>query len=216
MQFSTSEQCHFIDGPEGKLELLLAPGQEPQRDIIAVICHPLPTEGGTMTNKVVTTLHRVCRDLGVPSVRFNFRGVGDSDGKFDAGEGEVEDLMAVLNWLKQSYPEASYWLMGFSFGSYVAAKGATRWPCERLVSVAPPVHHYDYPAKAQITCPWIVIQGDADEVVPSHDVYDWIEHANSSAHLIRFPEIGHFFHGHLIPLRDALKNLLVKLDDDAL
>ncbi len=209
-----TEQRQFIDGPVGKLELLTAPGREPQRNVIAVICHPLPTEGGTMTNKVVTTLYRVCRDLGIPTVRFNFRGVGESDGEFDSGKGEVDDLMGVLHWLKHAYPDASYWLLGFSFGSYIAASGASQWPCERLVTVAPPVHHYHYPSEIQISCPWIVIQGEHDDVVPSEQVYRWLDNFKQPPHLLRFPDAGHFFHGCLIPLRDELSRLLTQLDND--
>ena len=212
MTYFTEDQTHLIDGPAGQLELLTSPGSEPQRSVVAVICHPLPTEGGTMTNKVVTTLHRVCRDLGVSTVRFNFRGVGRSQGHFDQGRGELDDLKAVLSWVQAYASQADIWLMGFSFGSYIAATVASQWPCKRLVTVAPPVHHYDYPAEQAIPCPWVVLQGDQDDVVPPEQVYAWLKTFKKPPYLLRFNDADHFFHGRLIPLRDELKALLVKLE----
>lgn len=203
-----SQQTILISGPAGQLEVLTAPGNGPEKDTVAVICHPHPVHGGTMNNKVVSTLHRVCRDLHIPTVRFNFRGVGQSEGEFAQGVGEIDDLMAVLRWTKEHYPDKTFWLAGFSFGSYIAAAAATRWPCEQLISIAPPVHHYDFSLADQIHCPWIVVQGDEDDVVPPDEVYQWLDGLAKPPQLIRISEADHFFHGQLLRLRDELSALL--------
>ncbi|HAJ44288.1 MAG TPA: alpha/beta hydrolase, partial [Alcanivorax sp.] len=112
-----------LEGPEGTLEAVLE-GETENPAMIAIVCHPHPQFGGTMDNKVVTTLIRAARDAGAAALRFNFRGVGESQGAYSDGIGEVEDLIAVHRWLSKKYPGAPLWLAGFSFGSFVAARGA--------------------------------------------------------------------------------------------
>lgn len=167
----------------------------------AIICHPHSLFGGTMNNKVVTTLARTFGDLGLRSVRFNFRGVGRSAGSFDNGIGETDDLLAVVNWVKETYPNDKIWLAGFSFGSYVAARAAAHVVPEQLVSVAPPVVNFDFAHLPQITCPWLIVQGENDEVVSPQAVYDWYDTLNPKPVLIRMPGCSHFFHGQLMELR---------------
>jgi len=110
-----------LDGPVGPLEIGvdLPDGDATARPIIAVICHPLSIEGGSMHNKVVTMAARSLRDLGIATVRFNFRSVGGSAGTYDNGEGEADDLRAVANWVRSQRPDCALWLAGFSFGSFV-------------------------------------------------------------------------------------------------
>ena len=117
-----------LEGPEGTLEAVLE-GETENPAMIAIVCHPHPQFGGTMDNKVVTTLIRAARDAGAAALRFNFRGVGESQGAYSDGIGEVEDLIAVHRWLSKKYPGTPLWLAGFSFGSFVAARAAPRcWP----------------------------------------------------------------------------------------
>ena len=203
---SASTESIAIEGPAGRLEAIVEyPAQEPV--FRALICHPHPLFGGTMDNKVVTTLARACRRAGGVAVRFNFRGVGGSAGAFDDGGGETEDLIAVEAWLARQWPGLPLWLAGFSFGSYVAARGAqiladNERPPRHLLLVAPPVHHQDFDLLETAGCPVTVIQCDDDEVVPAEQVVEWTERTALTPELIRLPGGGHFFHGHLNELRD--------------
>ena len=152
----------LIEGPAGQIEL----DWEVQADApaIGVICHPHSQEGGTMNNKVVTTVARAFHAASFGSVRFNFRGVGQSSGAFANGEGEAEDLACVLAWVQEKFPNADLYLAGFSFGSYVAYRTAPFWPLKKLICIAPAVEHYSFSELPGPECPCLVIQGEADEV----------------------------------------------------
>jgi alpha/beta superfamily hydrolase len=154
-----------------------------------------------MHNKVVTTLVKTFQGLSVPTVRFNFRGVGQSQGTFDNGEGELDDLLAVIDWVQQQGVKNEIWLAGFSFGAYIAAKAATKIPVNKLVTVAPPVQHFPMQALAPITCPWVLVQGELDDVVPPQEVFAWAKTRVPEPIILRFPKAGHFFHGQLGELR---------------
>ncbi len=194
-----------LRGPAGTIQAVLEGHAAPT--FIAVIGHPHPLFGGTMENKVVTTLARAVRDAGGVAVRFNFRGVGDSQGVYSEGVGETEDLLAVISALRKQFPGLSLWLAGFSFGSYVAARAAAALAANgesaaHLMLVAPPVHHYDFEAITDSGCAVTVVQGEEDEVVPAEQVYNWVAHTPLVPDLIRFPGCGHFFHGQLTTLRE--------------
>ncbi|HEY0506371.1 MAG TPA: CocE/NonD family hydrolase, partial [Lysobacter sp.] len=105
-----------LQGPAGALETIVEAAEAPERDAVAIVCHPLPTDGGTMHNKVVTMAARALRESGIATVRFNFRGTGASEGSFDQGRGEADDLRAVAAWVREQRPGARLWLAGFSFG----------------------------------------------------------------------------------------------------
>lgn len=194
----------LLEGPAGKLETIIAPPSSSSREACAIICHPHSLHGGTMHNKVVTTLSRTFQQLGLTTVRFNFRGVGKSEGVYDEGRGEGEDLLAVMAWVKKEYPHHAIWLAGFSFGAYVAATIAAKTPPAQLITIAPPVEHFTLQTLPPIICPWIVVQGELDEVVPPDKVFAWIESRDPKPVVLRFPEAGHFFHGQLAELRDRL------------
>lgn len=198
----------LLPGPAGVLEVAVdAPEADvPAVPVVAIVCHPLPTEGGTMHNKVVTMAARALRELGVTTVRFNFRGTGDSTGAYDEGIGEVDDLRAVAAWVRASRPDAALWLAGFSFGAYVSLRAAKALAPTVLLSIAPPAGRWDFKAIALPTMPWLVIQGDADEVVDPQAVVDWLADSKARAKLVRMPDTGHFFHRKLIDLRGAIKN----------
>lgn len=202
------EQKVSIAGPIGQLVALsLCPESETGKHV-AIVCHPHSQHGGTMQNKVVTTLARMFRDMGICSVRFNFRGVGESVGEFDRGFGETEDLLAVLKWTALHKPQHKIILVGFSFGSFVAFRAASRYAIAQLVSVAPPVHHFAFHAEAIPECPWLVLIGEEDEVVPPQQVYDWVASLSPAPKLIRMPQTSHFFHGKLLDLKQHTQQVI--------
>jgi alpha/beta superfamily hydrolase len=196
-----------LPGPAGTLELATAvPEPGCARAGTAVICHPNPVQGGTMRNKVVTMLERSLRESGLRTVRFNFRGVGASTGEFDHGDGESGDLVAVAQWVRQARPNDALWLAGFSFGSYIALRSARSLGADALITVAPPVDRYAVAELAMPTCPWLVVMGEDDEVVPPQAVFDWVATLDPQPTVVRMPETGHFFHRRLMDLRGAVKN----------
>jgi uncharacterized protein len=189
-----------IQGPAGALEIATTMAESARA--IAVICHPHPLFGGTMQNKVVTTLERVFRERLCHTLRFNFRGVGQSEGSFDQGEGEALDLLAAVNFIRGQFPSLPLELAGFSFGSYVAAKMANQLDAQLLVSIAPPVLSWDFSA-IDPQMPWWIAQGAEDEVVAPDAVYRFAEQHPRQPQLLRMPG-GHFFHGLLVELRAEL------------
>jgi alpha/beta superfamily hydrolase len=198
------KQSFIIDGPEGGLEAMLESPESADGSHIAILCHPHPRHQGTMLNKVVHTLARSMNDLGLMALRFNFRGVGKSEGAYGHGEGEIQDLIAVADYARLRWPGASIWLAGFSFGAVVATRAAASIKPERLVTIAPAVNVLGKELQSVPTMPWLVIQGDADEVVPVGDVSSWVEKLEIQPELIILPGVGHFFHGHLVDLRALL------------
>lgn len=154
-----------------------------------------------MDNKVVTTLARAVGDLGSRSVRFNFRGVGASEGSFGDAAGETDDLLAVLAWVRAHRPDDTIWLAGFSFGGYVALLAAAKFSVAQLVTVAPSVNRYDPQGLTTPRIPWLVIQGTDDEVVPAADVLGWVKTLAPAPDVVVFDAVGHFFHGRLNDLR---------------
>ncbi|QDH68794.1 alpha/beta hydrolase [Marilutibacter alkalisoli] len=209
--FPTDEAATLIlPGPAGAIELIAEPAEGHPRRAVAIVCHPLPTEGGTMHNKVVTMAARALRESGIAIVRFNFRGTGASEGEFDEGRGERDDLRAVAAWVRQQRPGHALWLAGFSFGAYVSLSLAAELQPGMLVSIAPPAGRgWDFDAITPPDCPWLVIQGDADEVVDPEAVYAWLEGLDGRRNppeLVRMPDTSHFFHRRLMDLRGAIKN----------
>ena len=215
MLLDEKESKITIAGPTGNLESALSRGDTDAPlsalNATVIICHPHPQHGGTMDNKVVTTLMRTYRDLGVHVLRFNFRGVGGSEGMFDNAVGELEDLLAAIAWTKNSLPESPLLLGGFSFGSSIAARAS--YSVEGLLHltlVAPPVERYEYDRAGVFTAPVCVVQGDKDERVIAQGVYNWVAQLQSPAELIRYPDASHFFHGYLSALKSDLTNTLVR------
>lgn len=197
----------LLPGPAGALEAATAlPDPADARRGCAIICHPHSQHGGTMHNKVVTMIERALRELGLATVTFNFRGVGASAGAFDDGNGETDDLLAVAAWLQQVRPGDALWLAGFSFGSYVAYRASAQLPLRQLISIAPPVNRWDFATLPVPACPWLVVQGEADDVVDPQAVYAFVEKLPTPPALVRMPETGHFFHRRLLDLRGVIKN----------
>jgi uncharacterized protein len=208
------ETTFTINGPVGRLVAVLTPanaqGALAAQPRLVIICHPHPVHGGTMDNKVVTTLMRIYRDLGVNVLRFNFRGVGESEGHFDNAVGELDDLMAVVHWVQVSFPEHRLLLAGFSFGSSIAARASYALTgLEHMTLVAPPVERYEYDRGGSFNSPVCVIQGDQDELVKAQGVYDWVGSLRSPVELIRYTDCSHYFHGYLSVLRTDVARVLL-------
>ncbi|GAB1406561.1 alpha/beta hydrolase [Thermomonas brevis] len=204
---ASADHTLIIDGPAGRIEAALdCPEADAMQPVLAIVCHPLPTEGGSMHNKVVTMAARALRESGVTTLRFNFRGVGQSEGEFDDGDGELDDLRAVAAWARAQHPDKALWLAGFSFGAWVALRAAAELDAQALVSIAPPVgRSWDFDV-AIPDIPWLVIQGDADEIVDAEEVYAWLDGLPRSPEIVRMPDASHFFHRKLMDLRGAVKS----------
>jgi alpha/beta superfamily hydrolase len=162
-----------------------------------------------MDNKVVTTVARALQDAGMPTLRFNFRGVGASDGAFDQGSGETADAAAVAAWGAERWPGRTLVIAGFSFGAYVALRLAQQrlpqlGPPRQLITIAPAIQRQGEGATAVPHCPWLVVQGDADEVVDAAGVIAWVNRLEPKPRLVVLPGAGHFFHHRLPELRDIV------------
>ena len=195
-----------VQGPAGRIECLLQDREHEAPAFVAVVCHPHPLYGGTMHNKVA---HRVASALfarGGAVLRFNFRGVGRSEGVHDRGRGELQDALVVLDTLRRRHPEAKVWAAGFSFGSWVASRLAASEPSvEQLILVAPPVHTQTFDELRGSPVRKLVLQGTADTICKPENlarVYPtWAE----PKRLVEIPGAGHFFDRQLADLAAAIE-----------
>lgn len=203
-------QATFVKGPAGQLECRvgqLAQGKAPLG--LVVLCHPHPLYDGSMNNKVVTTMERAFAQAGWQTVAFNFRGVGQSEGFYDHGKGEQQDLAAIVSWAHGSFGELPLALAGFSFGSYIGLLQAQVLEAQWLVTVAPPVNLYDFdeiliPSRVK----WSLIQGGQDEVVPAYKVANWMRGIQPRPDVYWRESAGHFFHGELVWLKKILSAIV--------
>ena len=194
-----------IAGPAGRLEALAEePAAAPPR-LVAVVCHPHPLFGGTLHNKVVHTLARALREGGAATVRFNFRGVGASDGTHDHGAGETDDALAVVRWARERWPGLGLVLAGFSFGAVVAIRAAAAADPLWLITIAPAVDRVELGDAPPPDCDWLIVQGEADEVVAPEAVRSWQARWAPQARLRLLPGVGHFFHGRLHELEACIR-----------
>ncbi len=199
-----------LDGPAGKLEALL---EAPQgTDIVgcAVVCHPHPLHGGTMQNKVAHTLARSFIGQGFIALRFNFRGVNDSEGTFDDGRGELEDVYVAMDFLSIDYPDLPLWISGFSFGAAMAIHAAAERRPAGLVSIAPAISRITTTLTPRPDCPWLILQGDQDELVDVDETIAWVNGLDPGPELQILDGAVHFFHGKLMLLREAVEAFIGK------
>jgi alpha/beta superfamily hydrolase len=219
-----------IPGPAGDIQALIETPADPvdtdEVRAFGVICHPHPLYGGTLDNKVVYALARAFEELGAPAIRFNFRGVGTSEGHYDEGIGETDDALAVVAYGRQRWPRAALWLAGFSFGGAVAIRASGRaqssssaesglpqfqpagerrdfGSLERLVVAAPAITLVDV---QDVVTPskWLIVQGGADDVVLPDAVLEWAAKRSPAPTVSVLAGAGHFFHGRLSELREAV------------
>jgi hypothetical protein len=184
-----------IPAPSGVLHgVVHLPQGEPRA--IAVVAHPLPIMGGTMDNKIVTTLVKTFCDLGFIAVRFNFRGVGESTGAYDEGNGEVDDVQSIVQYALDEFGSLPLILSGFSFGGYVQARVAEKINAHKLVLVAPAVGRFAMP---QVPDNTLLIHGEMDEVVALSDLFIWARQQHLP--IVVVPEATHYFHGYLHHLK---------------
>ncbi len=201
---NSATQRLSVAGPAGAIECAV---DQPANDMqgVVVVCHPHPLHGGTKDNKVVQTVARAFVQAGWRSVRFNFRGIGSSQGSWDEGRGEIDDALAVVEACREAGRPLA--LAGFSFGGYVASRAAAALaataPAARLVLVAPAVVNFVAAAVPQDT---LVIHGEADDVVPLSAVLDWARPQVLPVTVV--PATGHFFHGQLPLLKQLVSRSL--------
>lgn len=194
-----------IAGPVGGLDTIVVMAKGEARGI-AVVAHPNPLQGGTHTNKVVQTCAKSLSQLGYTIYCPNLRGVGHSEGEHDYGRGEVEDVLAVIEFAQQQHGAAlPLVLAGFSFGGFVMSHVRQRVTAQRLILLGPAVSRYETQV-ADVPPDTIVIHGEEDEVIPLADVLAWAR--PQQLPVVVFPGAGHFFHGKLIPLGQLLTRLL--------
>ncbi|PIE41490.1 MAG: alpha/beta hydrolase [Gammaproteobacteria bacterium] len=212
----------FIPGPQGQLQAIATPARQVggehagtsknSRENVAIVCHPHSLMGGTMNNKVVHTVARAHRDAGHHVVRFNFRGVEQSEGEYAHGVGETDDVLAVLAWVKALLPNANIWLAGFSFGSFVVARTLRLaldegYNIHHLLLIAPAVENYAFYELTEFGVPMAMVYGDADEVVNPVRIAEWFETVTTDKRLSTLAGAGHFFHGRLTDLKAAVQAL---------
>lgn len=201
----------LLAGEAGDIETLIEyPSEVPRA--IAVGCHPHPLFGGALTNKVIHTVSRAFLAAGAIAIRFNFRGVGASTGTHDQGDGETRDLLRLVTYARARWPQLPLWLGGFSFGAWVSLRAQGEVEPALLVSVAPPVGRWDFSTVQPPRCPWLVIQGDRDELVDIEIVTRWVgetaDRMNVPPQLLRLPGADHFFHGRLHEVKDAVASFV--------
>ena len=205
----------MISGPEGRLEARYHHAEAPGAPVVLVL-HPHPQHGGTMNNKVVYALYQAFARRGMAVLRFNFRGVGRSQGKFDRGEGELSDAAAALDWLQGVNPNATgCWIAGFSFGAWIGMQLLMRRPeITGFVAVAPPANLYDFGFLAPCPASGLVLQGSADDVVPQESVDKLVQKLSHQRDIdIDYRVIRgatHFFHDRLDALNDEIDDYLSK------
>ena len=205
----------LINGPEGRLEGRYSHSKQPNAPI-ALILHPHPQHGGTMNNKVTYTLYQTFVARGFSTLRFNFRGVGRSQGSFDRGEGELSDAASALDWLQTYNPNASScWVAGFSFGAWIAMQLLMRRPeIASFISVAPPANMFDFTFLAPCPVSGQMLLGNQDELVTEASVAKLAQKLSNqrgiSIDYRVIPGANHFFHNHIDDLVAAVTDYLAK------
>jgi hypothetical protein len=198
-----------INGPAGRIEARYH--HDPRTTSpIAIILHPHPQFGGTMNNQIVYHLYYVFAERGFSVLRFNFRGVGRSQGIFDNGPGELADAASALDWVQTIKPEArNCWIAGVSFGAWIAMQLLMRRPeIEGFIAVAPPANLYDFSFLAPCPSSGLFINGERDRVVPSHSVGDLAQRLKTQRGIVVehqvIPQANHFFEDRIDPLIQAV------------
>ena len=202
----------FFEGPAGRIEAIL---KEPAGPVsrASIACHPHPLFGGTMHNKVVYRIARAFADAGFAVLRFNFRGTGLSQGEYDQGRGEQDDLRAAIRFIEEKYPGVELWLAGFSFGSTVMLRAAACYDRVRaFVAVGVPVSKSDFPDIAQCSKPKLFVQGSLDEYGSPNDLAKVFASLDDPKEMRIIEGADHFFEGHLAELALAVSNFIADVE----
>lgn len=205
----------LINGPAGRIECRYTHGKADNAPI-ALVLHPHPQHGGTMNNKIIYSMYRTLVNYGFSTMRFNFRGVGRSQGTFDKGEGELSDAASVLDWLQTYNPNASsVWVCGFSFGAWIAMQSLMRRPeIERFIVVSPPSNLYDFSFLAPCPASGLIVQGDQDTIVHTHTVEKLVSKLRAQKGIdIDYeviPGADHFFGAQMDQLNDIFDRYIKK------
>ncbi len=208
-------QKFTVTGPAGLLEGVVHMPEEITAGV-AVVAHPLPTMGGNMDNKVAMTLAKTFAELGCVAFRFNFRGVGASEGEFTGGDGEEQDMVAVARYAQEEFGEdLPLILSGFSFGGYVAARAAQKLKPQHLVLAAPAVTRFAATAVLSSEMPHVpadtlIVHGEHDDVVPLAKALEWARPQHLP--IVVLPQAEHYFHGRLTQLRDVVRRHFVGVE----
>ncbi|WP_164117158.1 alpha/beta hydrolase [Sphingorhabdus sp. Alg239-R122] len=203
----------IFPGPEGRLEGRFNPAPRP-RAPVAMILHPHPQGGGTMNDRITQAMYKTFVKRGFATLRFNFRGVGRSQGSFDNGIGELSDAAAALDWVQSFHPEAqTTWVAGFSFGALIGMQLLMRRPEIRgFISVAPPANMYDFSFLAPCPASGIMVQGASDEVVNPAAVQKLVDKLRTQKHITihhdEIPRANHFFEHELEDMMKSVDNYL--------
>jgi alpha/beta superfamily hydrolase len=203
-----SETVREIPGPLGSLEALLdTPSVTPRAGV--VFAHPLPIKGGTMHTKVVFQAAKALTRIGCVVLRFNFRGVGRSDGAWDDGRGEMDDYRAAVDFLSTRYPGLELWAAGFSFGSHIAmTSGADDDRICALIGIAPPVNRYEFASVKLSAKPKFIVHGESDELIPLKAVREFYARLEEPKEFVEIDRANHLFDGQASEVGDALEELL--------
>jgi uncharacterized protein len=202
----------MISGPAGELESILEFDPETTPRVTAVVCHPHPLYGGTMHNKVVFRAARAAREAGLPTLRFNFRGVGESQGTHDAGHGERDDVRAALDYLDQRFPRLPACLMGFSFGSWVGLRvGAEDSRTAALVGMGLPTIDSDFGYLRGVTKPKLIVQGTRDQYGRREDVQAVFDALAGPKQIHWVEGADHFFSGRLEEVQGVIHGFLIEI-----
>lgn len=203
-----TEFLREIPGPAGSLEALLDLPDGAVR-AVAVFGHPHPLHGGTMHTKAVYRSAKAMARIGVAALRFNFRGVGQSQGTFDDGPGEKDDFRAALAFAAERFPGLPIWAAGMSFGSWVAMTvGAEDARVSLVLGIAPPVDRYDYESLKSSTRPKFIIHGEADELIPVKEIRKFYAQLPEPKELVVLEDAGHLFEGKTAMVGEAVEDLL--------
>jgi uncharacterized protein len=197
----------FVQIPvsHGFLEAILREVPEPVRGA-AVVCHPHPLHGGTLHTKAVFRAAKALNEVGLHTLRFNFRGVGTSTGSYGEGVGEQEDLAAALDWLSDRYPALPLVVGGFSFGSMVGLRRGVGDPrVVALLGMGIPIRMYDFSFLGDLDQPLLIVQGEEDEFGRGSEVAETLGELADPIEVVRIPQAAHYFHDHFDELMDAIR-----------
>lgn len=198
-----------LAGPAGDLEAQWEIPSHTPSSRVALVCHPHPLYGGSLSNKVVHMSARALQELGMATLKFNFRGVGRSAGTFDEGRGETDDACCAYDAIRARFPHAPVVVVGFSFGSFIAYKLTQLRAVERLILIAPPVQRFDFERSPPPSIPWSIIQGDRDDLVDHEAVLRWSTTLTPPPRVDLLSGAEHFFHGRMSDLKNSVKNALI-------